>query len=320
MKALVTGATGFIGSALVKALAGKGYEVACLARKTSSLRYLEDLDVHIVSGDCTDKDSLRHLPSGFRYVFHLAGLTKANTEKEFFLSNETGTENLLSVLSAGRQPLTRFLYVSSLAAAGPSRDGTPLDESAPPRPVSFYGKSKLAGEQAVCAYGDRIPVTIIRPSAVYGPRDRDFFLFFKMVKRGFYPYWGKCYYSLLYVDDLVRGLIEAAEAPEAAGNTYFFSDGVYSNEDIVHAISQALETKAVRLRIPVALMGIVAHVSEMLSYESTIINRDKVREIKHGHWTCSAKKAEDELGFVPRVGLPEGMKWTADWYRIHKWM
>ena len=321
MHALVTGATGFIGSNLVKELVKRDYKVTCLARKTSDLSCLEDLDVSIVYGDCTDKDSLRQLPVNFSYVFHLAGLTKAKKEEDFFAANASGTENLLDCLSQNAQVVKRFLYMSSLAAAGPSRDGTPVDETAVPRPVSVYGASKLKGELATLAYKDRMPVSIIRPPAVYGPRDRDFFLFFKMVRRGFYPYWGKCYYSLVYVDDLVRGLIMATESHEAEGKIYFLSDGsIYSNEDIVNEIMQVMETRAVRMKIPAFVMKLIANISEKLAEGSTIINLDKLREIKHSHWTCNSKKAENELGFIPRVTLKEGIKWTADWYRIHKWL
>ena len=321
MKALVTGATGFIGSNLVKELVKRGYEVTCLARKTSDLRCLEDLDVNIVYGDCTDKDSIQQLPANFHYVFHLAGLTKAKKEEDFFVTNANGTENLLNVLSANSHSLKRFLYMSSLAAVGPSLDEIPLDETAAPRPVSIYGSSKLKGELVTLAYKDRMPVSIIRPPAVYGPRDRDFFLFFKMIRRGFYPYWGKCYYSLLYVDDLVNGLITAVEAHKAEGNIYFLSDGsIYSNEDIVYEIMQAMETRAVRLAIPVFLMKLIARTSEKLVNGPTILNLDKLREIKHSHWTCNSKKAENELGFIPRVMIKEGIKWTADWYKTHKWL
>lgn len=321
MKALVTGATGFIGSNLVKELVKREYEVTCLVRKTSDLSCLEGLNANIIYGDCTDKGSLQKLPADFHYIFHLAGLTKAKKEEDFFAANVKGTENLLSVLSANPRNLRRFLYMSSLAAVGPSCSGISLDETAVPVPVSIYGASKLKGEIATLEYKDRMPVSIIRPPAVYGPRDRDFFLFFRMVKRGFYPYWGKCYYSLLYVDDLVAGLITAAESGRAEGNIYFLSDGrIYSNDDIVYEIIEAMNTGAVRLRIPPFLMKLLAAFSEKFAGGSTIINLDKLREIKHSHWTCNSKKAEKELGFIPRVTIKEGIKWTADWYRIHKWL
>jgi nucleoside-diphosphate-sugar epimerase len=299
----------------------RNYEVTCLARKSSDLRCLEDFDVDIIHADCTDRGSLGQLSGDFSHVFHLAGLTKAGKEADFYATNAGGTENLLSVFSEKVSSLRRFVYLSSLAAAGPSCAGAPLEESAEPKPVSAYGLSKLRGEEAVVACKDRMPVSIIRPPAVYGPRDRDFFLFFRMVKKGFYPYWGKCYYSLLYVDDLVQGIIKAAESPEAEGRTYYLSDGgIHSNDEIVSEIICAMETRAIRLRVPAPVLDFLAVVSEKLASGKSIINTDKLREIRHSHWTCNSDKAEKELGFIPKVTLKEGIKWTADWYKIHRWI
>jgi nucleoside-diphosphate-sugar epimerase len=166
-----------------------------------------------------------------------------------------------------------------------------------------------------------IPVTIIRPPAVYGPRDRDFHVLFRMVKKGFYPHWGKCYYSLLYVDDLVRGLISAAEEKEAEGGVYFLSDGkIYSNEDIVNEIAKVLDTKLVKMRIPRPVMSVLVGIGEKMGRGASIINRDKLRELNYIHWTCDSSKAGRDFRFVPQVGLKEGIKWTADWYRIHQWL
>jgi len=254
-------------------------------------------------------------------VFHLAGLTKAGKESDFHAVNALGTENLLSALSAKTSYLNRFVYLSSLAAAGPSCEGMPLDETAEPKPVSAYGLSKLGGEKAAVDWKDRFPVSIIRPPAVYGPRDRDFYLFFRMVKKGFYPYWGKCYYSLLYVDDLVKGIITAAESKKAEGGIYFLSDGgIHSNDEIVSEITRAMETRAFRLRIPAQALDLLGRISEKLVRGASIINSDKLKEIRHSHWTCSSQKAGTELGFVPKVTLREGIKWTADWYKIHRWI
>jgi nucleoside-diphosphate-sugar epimerase len=321
MKALVTGATGFIGSHLADELVRRGYMVTCLVRKTSDLRWMEGLEVSRICGDCEEEASLERLAPDFDYVFHLAGLTKAKREEDFFCANAKGTENLLRAVSANVPSLKRFVYLSSLSAVGPSGNGLALDEMKEPNPVSSYGRSKREGEQVSLRYKDTLPVTIIRPPAVYGPRDRDFYLFFKMLKRGFYPDWGKCYYSLLYVDDLVTGMIMAAEAPGAVGGIYFLSDGmVYSNEDIANAIVQVLNTKALRLRIPKTVMNLLIGISERLSSEVSIINRDKLKELSHSHWVCDSGKAARELGFIPKVMIKEGMKWTVDWYRIHQWL
>ena len=321
MKALVTGATGFIGSHLVDELIKKGYEVTCFARKTSSLKWIEGLDVTVLYGDCEDEGSLENIPSDAQYIFHLAGLTKAKKDEDFFCVNVKGTENLLRAVSSKASGLKRFIYLSSLSATGPSRNGAPVNETSEPRPVSSYGRSKLEGERLVAKYRDSIPSTIIRPPAVYGPRDKDFYVLFKILKKGFYPYWGKCYYSLLYVDDLVRGLIMAAEGKATEGGVYFLSDGkVYTNEDIANEISNVLEAKIVRLRIPKPLMSVLVRIGERLQGESSIINRDKVKELNCFHWVCDSSRAEKDFRFAPRVTIKEGIKWTADWYRIHQWL
>lgn len=321
MKALVTGATGFIGSHLVDELIKRGYQVTCLVRTTSSLKWIEGLDVELAYGDCGDEGSLASISGEFDYVFHLAGLTKAKREEDFLCANARGTENLLKTLVTRTRGVRRFVYLSSLAAVGPSPDGIALDETAPPRPVSGYGRSKLEGEIITLRYQDKIPVTIIRPPAVYGPRDKDFYLFFKMVKRGFYPYWGKCYYSLLYVDDLIRGLLQAAKQGGAADGVYFLTDGqIYSNDDIVNEISQALNSRAVRVPVPRTLLPVIAGLGARLGNGLSIINADKMREARHAHWVCDSRRAASELGYVPKVMIKEGIKWTADWYRIHQWL
>lgn len=322
MKALVTGASGFIGSHLVEELTRKGYDVTCLVRQTSSLKWIEGLDVKLLCGDCEDPDSLRRIPGDFDYVFHLAGLTKAPREEDFFRANVKGTENLLKAVSEKDNRVKRFIHLSSLAAAGPSMNGAPRTESSEPEPVSSYGKSKLESEGVIMRLKKDFPVTIIRPPAVYGPRDRDFYVLFRMLKRGFYPYWGKCYYSLLYVDDLVKGLVSAAEAKETEGGVYFLSDGsVYSNEDIVKEIAKVLGTRTVmRIRIPKPVLAVLVGIGKKMVKGTSIINRDKLRELKYIRWTCDSSKAGKDFGFVPKVSLKEGIKWTADWYRIHQWL
>ncbi|MBM4135834.1 MAG: NAD(P)-dependent oxidoreductase [Nitrospira sp.] len=322
MKALVTGATGFIGSHLCEELVKRGYEVSCLIRETSDLRWLEGIELKCITADCTNIKLLFDAVVGFDYIFHLAGLTKALSESDFFFINAEGTENLIRAVSEKNPDLKRFLYLSTLAAVGPSKNGSPIREDAEPSPVSSYGKSKLKGERAVLQYKDSIPITILRPPAVYGPRDKDFLPFFKMIKKGIFPDWGKCYYSMLYVDDLIQGIILSAESREAEGEIYFLSDNrFYSNEELAIEISSALnaQLKITRLRIPRCIMPVVAYIGEKIQRQG-IINRDKVKELNYTHWICDSQKAREEFGFTPNVGIKEGIKWTADWYRIHRWL
>jgi len=320
MKALVTGAAGFIGSHLTKALVERGFDVTCITRRTSNLRWIEHLDLDYIFCDLADVESYADKIGRFHYIFHVAGRTKAASERDFFWANAECTKKLLQVTAEKNPGINRFVYLSSLAAVGPSRDGTPVREDCMPEPVSFYGKSKLEGERAVLNFRDRLPVTIIRPPAVYGPRDSDLFVMFKMLRKGIYPYWGKCFYSLLYVEDLVKGTIVAAEKKEAEGETFFLSDEmVYTNDDIIAEISSALEVKPMKMRLPRSLMPFIAFLGEKADKKG-IINKDKVRELLFSNWTCNACKAKNELGFKARITLREGIKWTADWYKIHRWL
>jgi nucleoside-diphosphate-sugar epimerase len=319
MKALVTGATGFIGSHLTASLVRQGYSVTCLTRRNSDLRYIEELNVSLITGDCREPESLKDI-TGFDYVFHLAGLTKAATEEESFLANERGTENLVAAVMKRSPGLRRFVYISSLAAAGPSRDGRPVTEDMDPDPVSVYGRSKLGGEKFVLAQKNRMPFTIIRPPAIYGPRDKDLLVFFRMVKFGIVPYLGKSFYSFLYVDDLVNGIILSAAKEEGEGELFYLSDGaVYSTDDIIDSISEVLFCRPVKLKIPKCVKPCIGALAGRMK-GCSIINEDKIRELRYSHWICDSDKAVGKLGFVPGVKIREGAKWTSDWYRIHNWL
>jgi nucleoside-diphosphate-sugar epimerase len=320
MKALVTGATGFIGSHLCEELVRRGYEVSCLSRKTSHLKWIENLDLKLVKGDCTDKECLLDIVGGFDYVFHLAGLTKSCSPDDFFCINAKGTKNLIEAVAERNPAVRRFIYLSSLAAVGPSRNGMPVQEETNALPVSDYGRSKLEGEKNVLKYKEHIPVTVLRPPAVYGPRDKDMLVLFKMIKKGFFFDLGKCYYSLLYVDDLVRGIVLSAENQEAEGRVYFLCDNkVYTGGDIAKEISSALDVKAMPVKVPKFVMPFFAFIGERINRQG-IINRDRIKDFRHSHWICSPGKAQEQIGFIPKIGIKEGIKWTADWYRIHRWL
>ncbi len=320
MKALVTGATGFIGSHLTDALVKKGFAVTCLVRSTSNLQYLEDLNVRLVTGNCSRIESLYEAVADVDYVFHLAGLTKARSEADFSDANVRGTGNMLEAVLKKNTAVKRFVYISSLAAAGPSSDGVPLKEGCTPVPVSFYGKSKLKGEQLVLERRHDIPVVVIRPPAVYGPRDRDMLVFFKLVKAGIAPVWGPCSYSFIYIEDLIHGILLSALDENSGGETFFMSDGdIYSSDDVINAIADAVEKRPIKLKVPGFMMSVAGLISGR-SGRPSIINCDKLRELKHSHWVCDASKAVERLKFEPQVKIKEGVRWTADWYRIHQWL
>jgi nucleoside-diphosphate-sugar epimerase len=324
MKALVTGATGFIGSHLVEELLNRGYEVACLVRKTSNLKWLEGLNTELFEGDCSDKDSLNRCVKGQDYIFHLAGLTKTHCKDDFYSVNTQGTENIVEAIKQFNPNIKRFVYLSSLSAFGPGNGNTIPNETHTPHPVSDYGRSKLMGEASILKYRDIIPASILRPSAVYGPRDSEFFLFFKFIKKRVLPYWGNGCTSLLYIDDLINAILLTVEKEKTIGNIYFLSDGIiYSNNDIISEIASVLKVKAFKIKLPKAFLLTISFFSDRISKiicKSTMINRDKIKELLHDNWICDISKAKKELSFQPRIGIKKGIQWTADWYKIHKWL
>lgn len=326
LKALVTGANGFVGSHLVEGLLSEGYQITCLIRQTSNLRWLSGLNVQYTYADISDKDSLKGVLKDFNFIFHVAGLTKAKNKEEYFKANYQGTKNLLEVCLKENPQIKMFIYVSSQAAVGPGKDEKPLNETAPCNPITDYGKSKLAGEKIVLEYSSKLPVTIIRPTAVYGPRDTDILGFFKVVSKGLKTHFGKgeSYLSLCYIEDLVEGIILAAESPKAIGQIYFIADDqIYSWSEAFRIIAQALDKKTLTLRIPKAFLFAFAFISEnicRLLRKPTAINVQKIREITQKYWLCDVSKAKKELGFFPQYKLEEGAKKTVKWYKENGWL
>jgi dihydroflavonol-4-reductase len=313
MRALVTGATGFIGSHVAEALVARGYEVTCLVRRTSDLRWLSNVAVRLVYGSVEDKESLLPAVEDQEYVFHCAGLTKAKRARDYFRVNTGGTENLLRACEERQIGLNRFVLVSSQAAVGPSGSRTPLVEDDPCRPITPYGRSKYEAEQLVRQAGERIGYCIVRPSAVYGPRDRDILFFFQMIQRGVILAIGgrEHYLNLVYVDDLVRGILAAAEAPGAAGEAYFVTYArPYQWEEAARIVARALGYA----------VALLAEGAGLLKRKAALLNRDKMRDIMQSYWLCSPEKIETQLGFRATVGLEEGAPITAHWYREHGWL
>ncbi|HMK39593.1 MAG TPA: NAD-dependent epimerase/dehydratase family protein, partial [Bacteroidota bacterium] len=212
MVALVTGATGFIGSHLVELLLKQRYAVRVLLRKTSDTVWLKGLPLDYVYGDLFDRDALQKAVTGVDYVFHSAGVTKAKTPEEYFRGNTEGTANILESVSRHNPGLKRFVQISSQTAVGPSPGAAPVSEEAASRPITTYGRSKLKAEGVCAGYRNSIPITIVRPPAVYGPRDKDVYEFFNTMSKGLQPMVGmkEKYVSLVHVGDLVRGFLLAA--------------------------------------------------------------------------------------------------------------
>jgi nucleoside-diphosphate-sugar epimerase len=324
--ALVTGATGFIGSHLVDLLLGRKYAVRVLLRKTSDTVWLKGLPLEFVYGDLFDEDALARAVTGVDYVFHSAGVTKAKTPAEYYRGNTHGTVNILDAVSRHNPGLKRFVQISSQTAAGPSPGITPVTEEVTPHPITNYGKSKLKAEQACAKQSDKIPITIVRPPAVYGPRDRDVYEFFNTLSKGLQPMVGmkEKFVSLIHVSDLVRGFVMAAESEKAAGQTYFISSKqVYGWKEIGEVARAVIGRSAVRIRIPEAGVFIIAAFSEffgLFSKKPVLINFEKARDMVQDYWTCDSSKAQRDFGFTQQIPLEEGIRNTVEWYRSKGWL
>lgn len=326
MQILITGATGFIGSHLAERLHAKGYALKCLVRKTSNLVWLKDMNIEYIYGDLHDTEVLRKAVAQVDYIYHLAGVTKAKTRAEYFAGNHTATKNLLDAALSHSSNLKRFVHVSSQAAVGPSEQGIPVDEQTAFHPITTYGVSKMEAEKECINRMDKLPVTIVRPPAVYGPRDKDVFAFFSSMSKGLQPMIGfnNKEVSLIHVKDLVDGIVLAGEHTKAAGQTYFISsERFYNWKEVGEVTAGAMKKRALRLRIPEFIVYTIAAFSELfglLSRKPVLLNFEKARDIVQDAWTCSIKKAKDELGFKESQTLEEGIRNTVEWYYRNGWL
>ena len=327
MNALVTGGTGFIGSSLVKQLRQRGDRVTCVAKDPLNSAYVESLGAEVVIGDLNNGMFDRQILSEAELVLHLAGVTRARWSREYYRENFLATRRFVTFCLQHCRNLRRFVYVSSLTAVGPSPDGEPLSEaSSAYHPVSTYGKSKMLGELEVLRAAGQLPVTVIRPSAVYGPRERDLLEYFKIIRKGFQPMigFGKKYLNIVHVDDLARGILLASDCDRAVGETYFLgSELQYTTEQIGTAIASALGRIPRRLYLPhaaVYAVGTVAGAVGKLFHRQILFNLQKARESTQRSWVCSVAKAKEHFGYSQHLSLEQGMEQTYLWYKEHGWL
>jgi nucleoside-diphosphate-sugar epimerase len=315
---LITGATGFIGRHLVEMLHARGCAVRCLVRRTSNTQGLDQAE--LAHGDLRTGEGLDRALDGVDCVLHLAGVTKALRVEDYYLGNGRATANLTRALE-GRT--ARLVHVSSLAAAGPSPDSAPLDEDAEPAPCSHYGKSKLEGERIARS---REGAVILRPPVVYGPRDTDVFQILLAVSRGLVLEiaGAERYFSAIYVEDLARAILAAAETPSAAGRTYYVTyREPHTWAELTSAAAAIMGKRPTVVRVPYALahaVGWGAEIWSTVSRKPGILSRDKVAEARHRYWTCSGARAERELGFSAAVDLKTGLRKAILWYKESGWL
>ena len=328
MPILLTGGSGFLGSHIAEQLDRQGTDVRVLVRPTSDTRFLEALDhVTLVPGTLGDKSSLLEATAGVDGVIHAAGAVKAKTPADFHQTNAHGTANLLAAARQTAPDLERFVLVSSLSAMGPSEDGDPLPAGASPNPVTHYGRSKLAAEQAALAAADALPVTIIRPAMIYGPRDREILPFFKSVHLGVLPLTGSPNSALssIYAADCAAACIKALAADVRSGSTYYVEDGrTETLSELIAHIEKALGRRAwLRVPVPRLLLYGAALGSELygrVTGQAVMLTRDKLNELLAPHWVCDSGETQAALAWKPRVSFEEGARITGSWYRREGWL
>jgi len=327
MKVLVTGGSGFLGSHVAEQLSAAGHEVVALVRKSSNRKFLSTLkNVELAEGSVEDRASIDRAMKGVDAVVHSAGLVKARTEAAFFECNTQGTVNLLEAAIAHAPDLKRFVHVSSLEACGPSLDGqpVPLDQE---HPVTAYGRSKLAAEKEVISRKDKLPVVVLRPAAIYGPRDVEILEAFRAAQKRQYPVIGDgsmlgCY---TYGPDCARACLQGIEAEIRSGSVYFVDDGqplpmARAMGELLH---EALGTAPLlRFGVPfpvlkLASLGVEAY--GKVRGKAVMLTREKVTMLSH-HWVCESAKTREDLKWTPEVSFPDGLRLTARWYQDNGWL
>jgi len=324
MKIGLTGATGFIGSQLAELLVAEGYRVSCLLRETSSPRWIDQLPLKLHYGEILDPPSLKEFVRDKDIIFHLAGTARGRTETDIIEANRTGTDNLCTAVREHNPEIARFVYVSSAETAGLFPGDEPCTEEYPVEPVTVYGKSKAAAEERVVSCPG-LPYTIVRPSPVFGPRDRDVFIMFKLIEGNFLPMPKlNGTLSMIYSRNLVKGLLRCAVSEAALGEIYYLADdGRYTWDKITEFIARALNRNPLRLRVPVPFIRLLGNISSLYSRvtnRATILSKEKFLLMTHSNLTVSNAKAKRDFGYTTEVPIEEAIRETADWYKENGWL
>jgi nucleoside-diphosphate-sugar epimerase len=327
VRVLLTGANGFIGSHILDRLLEQGCDVAVLLRKTSDTRFIKAVvpRVDVRYGSVESPESLADAVRGAETVIHCAGKTKALRKAEYYAVNAEGTRNVVAACNASAGSVRHLIHISSLSVSGPGTVESPAREDAPPRPVSVYGKSKALGEEYV-RRESRVPYTVLRPAAVYGPRDSDLFLAFKAARAGILPLvgGGRQYVSFVYAADVAAAALKAMDRTAPGGEAYHVAHPApWRQKDFLAKIAEVMGAKALPVFIPRLLLypACLAHgLWSRVTSRPSILSLQKVAELTAPGWVCSTERAATALGFVARTPLDEGIKLTFDWYRANGWL
>lgn len=330
MKILITGASGFIGSFIVEEALRRGFETWAAIRKSSSLSFLQDERIHTIELNLSSEEQLKEQlkEHQFDYVVHAAGVTKCLHKEDFFRINTEGTKHFVRALTATQNNLKRFVYISSLSIMGAIREQQPyqeIREDDKAQPNTAYGKSKLDAEQWLDTV-EGLPYVILRPTGVYGPRERDYFMMAKSIKAhtDFAVGFKQQDITFIYVTDVVQAVFLACEKG-VTGRRYFLSDGeVYQSSTFSDLIRKELGNPWwIRITAPLWLLRIITFCGEYvgkITGKVTALNNDKYYIMRQRNWRCNIEPARRELGFEPKVKLEEGVKRSIAWYKENNWL
>lgn len=310
---------------MVDQLAVRGARIRALVRSSSDVRQLERIGAELVTGSMTEPGTLGRAVRGVDVVVHLAALTSARSTAEYHRVNESGTRNLVRAAAEADPRPRRFVYLSSLAAAGPSIGGEPIGPGDAPRPLTTYGRSKLAGEVACREAAGEIEICILRAPAVYGPGDREMFRFFRMARLGFVPIPAgpDRMLQFVHVADLAGAVVRAVTAPAADGLFHIAEPRAYADREFARLVGEAVGRRVGIVSVPQALVRVAASANEVaygLLGRSSVFNREKAAELLAPGWLCETGTARAVLGFEAETPLPRGLRETAEWYEQNRWL
>jgi len=325
MKVLLTGANGFVGSHILDLLCARGIAAAVLLRPTADPRFIaaHRAAIDLRTGSIDDAGSVAAALPDITHVIHCAGCTKALRLSDFDRVNRAGTRHVVEAVSRPGSGVQRLVHVSSLAAAGPAGPGAPAREDDPPHPVSAYGRSKLAGEEEVRT-ACRAEHVILRPSAVYGPRDAEFLRMFRAIARHLRPRPTRQPLSFAFVKDIAEVAVAALTHPAAAGRTYHVAASeVRTAREFADEVAAQLRTWTLPLPLPTAALAPFCWLQDGLSWitrRPSVLSRQKIAELRAPGWVCDASRLRQELGLVCGTALQPGIAQTLAWYRQEGWL
>lgn len=326
-RVLITGASGFVGYHLIEACLASDLEVYAAVRPSSDVKHLAHFNINYTDLNFADVASLKLEleEKKYSYIIHASGTTAAKSKEEYNTVNAEYSKNLALAAVSAAIDLEKFVFVSSLAALGPLTDLTAtIEDNSAAQPVTNYGESKLLAEQYLQEI-EGLPLLIIRPTAVYGPREKGIFILFQTINKGLEPHIGsfKQQISFIYVTDLAKIIVKSLFSA-VTKKQYNVSDGnIYDRYALAEGVKKALQKKTFKFHLPVAAVSVLAALMERLYKNSTAspaLNKEKMNELTAVNWACSINRVTDDLGFSPQYNLETGVLETVNWYKAHKWL